>query len=112
MMIPIDYVIEDFEDAHVQNRIEYKITDSGIYYSTEGRICVVDISKICNILSYYDKIDHKNKISINLTDGSSIIFDQSKDEYKDFLEKDMDMLPDADKCRFYKFDIFKTEKGV
>lgn len=92
-----------------------EIIDSEVYevhYPTEDPYMFIDISRICNILSYYDKIDHKNKISINLTDGSSISFDQSKDEYKDFLEKDMDMLPDADKCRFYKFDIFKTEKGV
>ncbi|MBR3229797.1 MAG: hypothetical protein IKF91_03110 [Bacilli bacterium] len=58
------------------------------------------------------KVTKPYKISIILTDDSSISFNQSKDEYKDFLEKDMDMLPDADKCRFYKFDIFKTEKGV
>lgn len=91
-----------------------EIIDSEVFevYPTKDNVCLIDISKICNILSYYDKTDHKNKISINLTDGSSISFDQSKDEYKDFLEKDMDMLPDADKCRFYKFDIFKTEKGV
>ena len=91
-----------------------EIIDSEVFevYPTKDRACLIDISSICNILSYYDKIDHKNKISIILTDGSSISFNQSKDEYKDFLEKDMDMLPDADKCRFYKFDIFKTEKGV
>ena len=91
-----------------------EIIDSEVFevYPTKDRVCLIDISSICNILSYYDKIDHKNKISIILTDGSSISFNQSKDEYKDFLEKDMDMLPDADKCRFYKFDIFKTEKGV
>lgn len=82
-----------------------------VHYSTEDSVCLVDISRI-NILSYYDKIDHKNKISINLTDGSNISLNQSEDEFKDFLKKDMDMLPDADKCRFYKFDIFKTEKGV
>ena len=87
-----------------------EITHSEVYkvhYPIEDYVRYVDISEICNILSYYDKVDHKNKISINLTDGSSISLDQSEDEFKDFLKKDMDMLSDADKCRFYKFDIFK-----
>ena len=61
-----------------------------VHYPVEDYVRYIDISRICNILSYYDKIDHKNKISINLTDGSSISLDQSEDEFKDFLKKDME----------------------
>ena len=66
-----------------------EITHSGVYkvhYPTEDYVHCVDISKICNILPYYDETDNKDKISIHLIDGSSIILDQSEDEFKDFLK--------------------------